>query len=198
MSTQDDRDFAEWTKEWQAAEPDVAAAEQIRHYVKRRTGLLWSMAVIDVVIAGVFLPVLAYLAWVTDKDVERIAMLSLASITVATLCLGWWNWRGVLRSSATSVAEYVAISVERHRRMRLAWRIGWVVLVAQVIVFTVWIWDRLYGDGEPATQFAEQFAWGWLGGVTIAAIVSLLAFGRWLTRDEERFAHLRLELENGH
>ncbi len=46
MSTQDDRDFQQWTKEWQAGTPrDVTTEEQIRHYVKRRSGLLWSFMV---------------------------------------------------------------------------------------------------------------------------------------------------------
>ena len=40
---------------------DVESAEQIRHYVKRRTGLFWSFAVADFVIGGLALPVLLYL-----------------------------------------------------------------------------------------------------------------------------------------
>ena len=196
MSAPEDRDFSRWTAEWQSAPAhDETTVEEIRRYVQRRTGLLWSFAVADFVIAGITLPVLLYLAWVTEEDVERLAMLGLASIVVAAVCFGWWNWRGVLRSSATSVAEYVAISTERLRRIRLAWRIGWVVLVAQVIVFTIWIWDHLYSGAQPMSPAAARFAWGWLGGFTAAAIIGLIAMGRWISRDAERFERLRRELE---
>lgn len=126
--TGNDRELKEWAADWQAAEPSPESAEQIRHYVKRRSRLLWSWAVADFVIGGIALPILAYMGLTTTVEVERWAMIGLASITVATVCFGWWNWRGVLRSSASSVAEYVAISAERLRRMRLAWRIGWIVL----------------------------------------------------------------------
>jgi hypothetical protein len=107
---------------------------------------------------------------------------------------GWWNRRGVLRSSATTTAEYVAVSAERLRRMRMALRIGWMVLVAEVAVYTIWIWDRLYAGGRVALPSEERFAWSWLSGFTAVAVVSLIAFGRWLNRDAERLEAIRREL----
>lgn len=193
----DDRDFTEWSRQWQAGVPQEAAtAEQIRHYVKRRGGLLWSLAVADFVIGGIALPLLAYFAWMAEADVERFAMMGLASITIATIGFGWWNWRGVLRSSATSVAEYVAISAERLRRLRLAWRIAWIVLTGEVVLFAIWIWDLLYSGARPHSEAAERFAWGWLGGFTAVAVISLIAFGRWISRDAARFDALRRELSD--
>ena len=94
------------------------------------------------------------------------------------------------------VAEYVAMSAERLRRMRLAWRIGWVVLAGEVAVFTIWIWDHLYSGLRPHDAAAERFAWGWLSGMTMPRVVGLLYFGRWIRRDTERFDALRRELEN--
>ena len=136
MSAQDDRDFQQWTRDWQAGTPrDVTTEEQIRHYVKRRSGLLWSFMVSDFVIGAIALPILVYFSVAARNEVERLSMISLASITVAAIGFGWWNWRGVLRSSAASTAEYLAISAERLRRLRLAWRIGWVVLTGEVVVF---------------------------------------------------------------
>ena len=74
MSTQDDRDFQQWTKEWQAGTPrEVATEEQIRHYVKRRSGLLWSFMVGDFVIAAIALPILVYLVVAARSEVERRA-----------------------------------------------------------------------------------------------------------------------------
>jgi hypothetical protein len=195
MTANDDRDLKEWAGDWQAAPYNEESAEQIRHYVQRRSGLLWSFAVVDFVIAGVALPVLVYLGVSTEQDTERLAMISLISITIAAVMFGWWNRRGVLRSSATTIAEYVAISAERLRRMRMAWRIGWVVLVAEMIVFTIWTWNRLYSGPLAPDAGIERFAWLWLAGFGIAAVIGLLYFGRWLKRDAGRFDALRRELE---
>jgi hypothetical protein len=195
MNGKEDRELTQWADDWQAGEHDVGSADEIRHYVQRRGGLVWSWMVTDFVIGGIALPILAYLGWATESDLERMAMIALASITIAAVGFGWWNWRGVLRSSATNVAEYVAISTERLRRMRMAWRLGWIVLAAQDIVFTIWIWDHLYSGARPHTADAERFAWTWLGVMTMAAIGGLLWFGRWIRRDTERFDALRRELE---
>jgi hypothetical protein len=195
MTPNDDLDFKEWAGDWQAAPYDKESAEQIRHYVRQRGGMLWSFAVADFVIGGVALPVLVYFGVTTERDAERMAMAGLASITVAAVMFGWWNRRGVLRSSATTIAEYVAISVERLRRMRMAWRIGWVVLVAEMIVFTIWTWNRLYSGPAAPSAGVERFAWLWLGGFGLAGLIGMLYFGRWLNRDAARFEALRRELE---
>jgi hypothetical protein len=192
-----DRDFKQWSEEWQAGQPrDITTEEQIRHYVKRRGGLMWSFLVADFVITGIALPILAYLSVNARNDVERIAMMSLASITLATIGFSWWNWRGVLRSSAANTAEYLAISEERLRRLRLAWRIAWIVLAGEMVVFVVWIWDHLYASGRAHDAGAEWFAWSWLGGFALVFVVWLLWFGRWITRDAARFEALRRELES--
>lgn len=197
MSTQDDRDFQQWTKEWQAdTPPNVTTEEQIRHYVKRRSGLLWSLMVSDFVIGAIALPILLYFSVVARNEVERLSMISLASITIVAVGFGWWNWRGVLRSSAASTTEYLAISFERLRRLRLAWRVGWIVLTGEVVVFVIWIWDHLYSGLRPHDVGAERFAWGWLAGFTLVAIVSLVWFGRWIARDTARFEALRKELDS--
>ncbi len=197
MTTSDgQRDFAEWSQDWRAGgERDVATEEQIRSYVVRRSRSIYSFIVADFVIGGVALPVLLYYGVMTDNGVQRFAMLCLASITVATVCFGWWNWRSVLRASASSVSEYIAVSAERIRRMRLAWRVAWMVLAAEAIVFTIWIWDLLYKGPSPAPVGSIRFAWTWLGGFTLAAAAGLVAFGRWLKRDAERFEALRRDLQ---
>ena len=196
MTIEPDQDLKTWTADWQASPSDIESAEQIRHYVGKRSRLLWSFAVADVVIGGIALPILVYLAVTTSSDVERMAMIGLASITIATVMFGWWNRRGVLRSSATTIADYVAISAERLRRMRTACRIGWVVLLGEVIVFVIWIWDRLYAEGRTAGAGEERFAWSWLVLFTLLAAAGLVKFGRWIDRDAERFESLRRELES--
>jgi len=195
MTSRDDLDLKEMVDDWQAAPYDAAAAEQIRHYVARRGGLFWSFAVADFVVGGIALPVLVYLGLVSRTDVERMAMLGLASITVAAVMFGWWNRRGVLRSSATTIADYVAISAERLRRMRMAWRVSWLVLAAEVVVLSIWVWDRTHSSTSPIAAANQPFAWGWLGGFTLLAVFALVKFGRWLERDAERFIALKRELE---
>lgn len=197
MSEFDERlDFKQWATEWQAGGiRDTATDEQIRHYVKKRGGLVWSFLVTDFVIAGIALPLLVYLGIATDSDAQRLAMLSLASITIGAVGFGWWNWRGVLRASAASVSEFIAISEERLRRMRLAWRIAWFVLAAQVVVYVLWIPSQLQAGGTPPSPGQLRFAWGWLAGFTLAAVMGLLWFGRWLKRDAARFEAIRRDLE---
>ena len=196
MTSKDGVDLKELMGDWQAAPYDAASAERIRRYVARRSGLLWSFAVVDFVIGGLALPVLAYIGLTTPHAVERMAMAGLASITIAAVMFGWWNRRGVLRSSATTIADYVTISAERLRRMRQAWQIGWLVLAGEVAVFSLWTWARLYAGPEAPDPGVERFAWSWLGGFTLAAIVGLLTFGRWLRRDAARFDALRRELHH--
>lgn len=194
MTANNDHQLKQWTADWQAAPYDGESAERIRRYVKRHTGLFWSFAVADFVIAAVALPVLLYLGITSRSDVERVSMLALASITVAAVLFGWWNRRGVLRSSATTIVDYIAISAERLRRMRVACRIGWVVLLGEVIAFTFWIWERLYSGRRDVTSGEERFAWIWLGSFTVMAIIGLIAFERWLSREADRFAALKREL----
>jgi hypothetical protein len=194
--TDNNVDLREWIADWHAAPEPADSTSQIRRYVSRRTSLLWSFAVADLVIGLIALPVVIYVGATSNNDVERMAMLLLASITIAAVIFGWWNRRGVLRSSATSIADYVMISSERLRRMRTAWRVGWAILVAEVIAFTAWIADRLYSGARAAAPGEAQFAWTWLAGFALLAVFGLAKFGRWISRDTERFEALRRELHD--
>jgi predicted transporter len=195
MTTEDDLELKQWAADWQAAPDDPASADKIRQYVARRGRLLWSFAIADAVVGGIALPVVLYRAFVSRSGVERLAMLGLALITVVAVMFGWWNRRGVLRSSATTMTDFVAISAERLRRMRMAWRAGWFVLIAQVVVFSIWIWDRVHSSTSPLAPGYDTFAWGWLAGFTLLAGFGMAKFGRWVSRDAERFEALKRELE---
>ena len=171
-------------------------ADKIRSYVKRRSALMWSFLIADCMIVGTALPILVYLALTASDEVERVTMTSLALMTIATAAFSWWNWRGVLRASAASVADYIEISGERIKRMRLATRAGWIVLIAELILFTIWIRNRLYFGHAPPSKSEEFFAWTWLIAVSTVFIVGLIVFGRWQARDRMRFAALRKDLES--
>jgi hypothetical protein len=197
-ANEDHPNFTNWAQDWQAGAPaadDAASVERIRQYVTRRGRLVRSFRVADFVVGAIALPVLGYRAWIADNDIERAAMIGLAAITIAATAFGWWNSRGILQASATTTSEYAALSAERLRRLRFGWRMAWVVLLAQVVVFTIWIWNRLYSSANPPHPRVEQLSWAWLAGFTLIAVVSLLWFGRWLSRDAARFEDLRRELD---
>jgi hypothetical protein len=198
MTTADEqRKLAQWARDWQADEPRQTTADEIHRYVKRRSGLMRSFVIADCLIVSIALPVLIYLAVIARDQVERLTMTSLALITVAVAAFSWWNWRGVLRASASSVAHYMEISGERIQRMRLAARVAWIVLSAELVIFTIWIRNRLYFGGVPTSKSEEFFAWAWLIGFSLTFIAALIAFGRWQAKDILRFEALRQELEGG-
>ena len=190
-----DPELREWTSDWQAGGDGESSAEAIRLYAQGRRGFMWAWVLSELTVGVIALPVLAYLGWMATDAAERWAMSLLALITVAAMCVGWWNWRGSLLASAKTTAEYVAVSTERLRRLRQAWRIGWVVLVAQVSVFSVWIWNFGYGQATPPTAFTARFVWGWLAMMSLGAVAFLLWMDRGIRRDQEKFAALKQELD---
>lgn len=190
-----DPELKEWASDWQAGHEPVAPQEAVRHYTKRRGSFLAAWMISEFVVGGIALPLLAYMGWAATDAVERLAMTALASLTLGVLWFGVWNWSGVIDSSARTTTEFVALSVRRLHHMRQALRIGWGLLTIEVIVFSIWIWDHLYGGGRTHTEAAERFAWGWLAGITAIAVVSLIIGGRWIARDAARFEALRRDLE---
>jgi hypothetical protein len=190
-----DPELKEWTSDWQAGEDRDDSADAIRLYAEGRRGFMWTWVLGELTVGAIALPLLAYMGWMATDQIERWAMYLLALITVAAMCTGWWNWRGSLLASAKTTAEYVTISTERLRRMRQAWRIGWVVFAAEVAVFSVWIWNMLYAGGRAHTPFAERFSWAWLAFMSLAAVGFLVWMDRWIRRDEEKFALLKRELD---
>jgi hypothetical protein len=188
-------DFAQWARTWQDSTRETASADTIRDYLSRRRSLVRAFRSADLVVGAVALPVIGYLAWTADTDAGRIAMIGLASITIAAVAFGWWNWSAALRAASVATVGYVAASAEHLRRLRLAWRFSWAVLAGEVVMFVIWIRERLGARNVSVDADAERFAWLWLAGVTLVAAVSLMWFGRWLTRDTERFERLRRELE---
>lgn len=198
MTTHDDHpDFGRWRRTWQdgSAAPASASADRIRAYVTRRGRLMRAFMITDLAIGAVAAPVIGYLAWAADDAVERFSMLGLALITVAAVAFGRWNWSAVGQETAATTADFVALSVARLQRMRVAFKLGWAVLAAQVVTFAIWIGNGLYRGPGPIDAGAERFAWTWLAGFALVAALSLLWFGRWLSRDAARFAELRRELE---
>jgi hypothetical protein len=194
--TSSDRDLERWRSDWQSLEDPGPSAEVVRDLVRRRDRLLAVWVAGEWVVAAVALPVVGYVAWTTHEPVERLAMILLAIITVGTVAVSWWNWRGMVRVSASTTADYVSVSLERLRRLRRAVTIGWVVLGAEVAVFVVWIWHRLHGGPASVPVGSTVFAWSLLAFLVGSAAVFLVSVHRWVERDAARFEALRRELEN--
>lgn len=189
-----DPELEAWVSDWQSGTGREPSADAIRVYAQGRSRFMWKWALAELSVGVVALPLLAYMAWTTTDAIERWAMGLLAVITIAAMGVGWWNWRGSLLASANTTAQFVSVSAERLRRMRQAWRIGWIVLVAEVAVFSVWVWNHLYGQAVPHTPFAERFAWGWLATMSMLAVLFLLWLDRRIRHDVEKFEALKREL----
>ena len=189
-----DPELKTWVSDWQSGSGREPSDDAIRLYAQGRSRFMWKWALAELLVGIVALPFLGYMAWTATDDVERWAMSLLALITVAAMGVGWWNWRGSLLASANTTAQFVSVSTERLRRMRQAWRIGWLVLIAEVVVLSVWVWNLLYTQAVPPPQFAERFAWGWLATMTLSAVVFLLWLDRRIRRDVEKFEALKREL----
>ncbi len=193
MTMDNDRDLHQWTADWQSESERQFSAEAIRLYAQGRNRFMWTWVVLELTIGGIALPILGYLGWMASDAVERWAIWLLALITIAAASVGWWNWRGSLLASAKTTAEFVAVSTERLRRMRQAWRIGWIVLAAEVAVFSVWIWRRL--ADAPSPSMYSWFAWGWLLFMTLSAVAFLRWLDRRIRRDADTFDALKRELQ---
>lgn len=195
MSGNTDLDLQILMHDWQAPAAPQAPADQIRRYVQRRSRLLIAWAACDLLVGSAFLVFLLHRA-ITDPDpIEKLAMGLLAAIAAGAMAFGWWNWRGALRASAENTRTFVALSVERSRRFARNIRASWVVLLAQVAVFTPWVNHRLHGHGRTPTRQEEIFAWGLLAVMVTLALAFVLGLRAWTRRDADRFARIQRELE---
>ncbi len=193
MTTRD-RELQHWMDDWQATEVPGTPPAAIRDYVRRRSRLLalWISAEVIVGVGGLAFVLLLVLA--ESDRVHQLLMGLLALIIVAVLAFDWWNWRGTLRVSAEDTTTFVTLSMERLRRVRRAFRVSWLLLAAQVTVFTPWIWYRLYVQPGAATNRQQVFAWGLLIGMSSSAAVWTLLAARWVNRDARVLEGLAREL----
>jgi hypothetical protein len=189
-----DREWRTWSEEWLATGEPEASAVQIREYVRRRSRWIRIWIAADTIVG---VPVLAFLLHrvVTHPDVlEKVAMGMLALITIGAVAFSWWNWRGAIRATSESTATFLNLSVDRSRRLLRSIRAGWIMLVLQAVVFTPWVWHRLYGDGRVPSPGQELFGWGLLAGLLGTAALALHALHAWAIRDAEALADLGREL----
>jgi hypothetical protein len=195
MSTVSEREWQQWTGTWQADAEPMTAPEAIRQHVRRRSRLLAVGLAGELVVALGFSVSLVYRATTHPDPLERLAMGLLALVAMSGLLASWWTWRGTLRASSETTAAFVALSIERSRRLRRAIAVGWGILLGELAVFVPWIWHRLYGGPQPPSSEAEWFSWGLLAGLTLLAVLYLASLHWWARADRRRLEALRQELD---
>jgi hypothetical protein len=156
--------------------------------------MLWWWVAVEVVIA---LLAVAFLLHRTFTDPDPVEKLAMGLLTVAVVAVMWfegWNWRGTLSPSAESTSAFLAIALDRSRRLQRSLRAGWVLLAAEVLIFAPWIWYNLLG-AEGSSRFERSlFAWGLLASMGSAGALALLLLQRWARRDAANLGSLRKEL----
>ena len=183
MTSAPDRELQQWLDVWQTASEPQTSPEAIRDYVARRSLMLSLWFGTEIVIGAVALVLLVNRALTETDPVETLAMGALAAIAGGSLLFSLWNWRKGLRASSVTTADFVALSIDRVRRMRRAIRFGWGILVCEVVVFVPWIWRQLYAGPQPPSAGAEHLAWGLLLGLTTFALMLLVGLQRWIDRE---------------
>lgn len=189
-----DTDLQTLMADWQSSQAPAAPADQVRAYVTRRGRLLAAWAAFDTLLGTAFFAFLVQRAVTHPDPIEKLAMGLLATITAATMAFAWWNLRGTLRASSQDTRTFVALSVERSRRFARNLRAAWVVLGAQAVVFTPWVYHQLYGGGRVPERGREIFAWSFLAVMLAGAAVFILGLQSWARRDAAAFEQIRREL----
>lgn len=195
--TSTDREMQQWMDTWQAQAAGQApgAPEAIRSHVERRSRLLSIWVGGEVILTVAIFAFLMHRVATDPDPVEKLAMGLLALIAASALALSLWNWRGAIRASARTTSAFVALSLERSRRLRRAVNLGWGILLAELVVFVPWMWHRLYGGSRPPSADAERLGWGLLAGLTMLALLLLAGLHAWSRRDARIMDDLRKELE---
>lgn len=197
MSTQVDHELKAWMDDWRSeadAAPRTTPTEEIRKHVRRRQHqLIWWVAC-EVAICVGFLAFILHRALTQTDPVEKIAMGALGLVILTVMVFGAWNWRGAMTASAETTAAYLAIAIERSRRMQRSVRAGWAVLVGEVSVFVPWIWYQLHGDGSAPSVDRAAFAWAFLTFMVLLGVLLILLVQRGIREDVHRLEALRREL----
>lgn len=184
MTDTSDPELQEWRDIWRAsADAPAGAAATIYRHVRRRSRLLWLWLAGEVAVTAVVTPSLVWLA-IRSEGVEQLALLLLIVLVIGMLGFSFWNWRGTVRQSGRTTSAFLQLSTRRVQKLRRAIGAGWLLLVAEVGILSVWVGNRLYARATPPSTWSEVFSWGLLGTMTLLAALCLIALQRWA--DDER------------
>ena len=155
---------------------------------------MWSWMLAELSVGGIALPVLAYMGWMANDDVERLGdgaarldhdrgdVRGLVELARSADGVGEHDGgiRGGLSGAPATHATGLAHRLDRARRASR--RVRRLDLGPP-------LWPRV-----PHTALAERFAWGWLAFMTLSAVIFLLWMDRRIRRDVEKFDALKREL----
>jgi hypothetical protein len=197
MTIQTNHELQEWMDDWQseptASTPSTKAREIRDHVRQRQRQMIWWVSV-EALLGFGSLAFLLHRAISHPDPVEKLAMGLLAFVVAAVLLFGAWNWHGALGASGETTSAFLAISLDRSRRMERGVRAGWAVLVCEVVVFVPWIWYQLHGGGATVSLERALFAWGFLSGMVGLGVAVLLTMQAFVRREELALEELRKEL----
>lgn len=196
MSMSPERELEQWASTWRMDEGPRPAPDAIRHYVQRRSRLLVTWLVGEVVIGVGGATWLVRRLVVESDPVDKAAMGLLAVVAAGAVLLSWRTWHRVISVSGGTTAAHLELAAERARRLRLALRAGRWILASEVAVFTPWIWHRLYAGVPLASPQAQFRAWGVLAIMTAVGAVGLHLAHRWQRRDQRTIEELRHDFED--
>jgi hypothetical protein len=162
--------------------------------VRQRERLLRSWLFGDIVVALGSLAFLVHRAFTQPDPIEKLAMSMLALAVVGISFFEGWNWRGGLENCAETTSTYLAIALDRSRRLQRSLRAGWPLLAAEVLVFAPWVWYQLHGDGSTPSFEQTLFGWGFLTAMVSAGALALSLLQWWVRRDAHGLEDLRREL----
>jgi hypothetical protein len=168
MSEARDDELLEWTRDWQAAEPDGSPAD-LRRQVARRSRGLAAVTAGEAVMSAAFATALVRLA--LDPGHPADVPLAIGLLGVIALAFGFslWNRRGVWRPRADTVRASLELSLRRARRRLRGLTAGWGVLALEVLLLLPWAVVRTdqLGSRAVALLFLAVMA----GGAAMALVL---------------------------
>lgn len=181
-----DHELQAWMADWAAGAERLDAPEVIREHVRRRTRLLTAWVIGELATVSIIVAFLVRYAVTNPDPIQRVTMALLVTISIGALAFSFWNWRGAWRPSADTTTEFLAVSRNRLRRFRRAARAGWIVLLAEAVVFVPWVWLR---------AGARWDAWAFLCAMLASGAWFLVKSARWAAREGELLDELAHELD---
>ncbi len=189
MSEADD-ELLEWTRDWQAAEPDGNPAD-LRRQVARRSRGLAALTAGEALLSAGFATALVRLALRPGHPAD--VPLAIGLLLVIGLAFGFslWNRRGLWRPRADTVRASLELSLRRARRRLRGVAAGWGVLGLEVLLLLPWAVVRTerLGSRAGALLFLAAMAGG-------AACV-LVTLARRTRREIEELEALEQSLREG-
>lgn len=166
MSEAGDDELLEWTRDWQAGEPDRNPAD-LRRQVARRSRGLAALTAGEALLSAGFATALVRLALHPGHPADVPLAIGLLGVIALAFGFSLWNRRGVWRPSADTVRASLELSLRRARGRLRGVAAGWGVLALEVLLLLPWAIVRTerFGQRAGALLFLSVMAGGAAGAL---------------------------------